>query len=228
VGAGCPQSWAYKEGLGCALLRKPESVRDLIRTTKQRVGWDFPVTVKVRVDPDLTCVLSLARWNDTEASLKQSDEYPGRDGDSSGSRHHHCAREDTPSVLLRSPRQSRIHCLRRIMWQGESADGRQRGCVQFEGGGGDEEGVWCQRCDECQGTPRQPSASHSTLHMLIITDMSISGALCRLRQDSPRSHLRASSPSLSSTPLTPSHRTSRESVVTQAYSTPSSTATSPT
>lgn len=53
--AGCPQKWAYQEGIGCALLRKPELVRDLVRSTKQRVGWDFPVSVKIRVDPDLTC-----------------------------------------------------------------------------------------------------------------------------------------------------------------------------
>lgn len=56
--AGCPQKWAYQEGIGCALLRKPELVRDLVRSIKQRVGWDFPVSVKIRVDPDLTCVVS--------------------------------------------------------------------------------------------------------------------------------------------------------------------------
>ncbi|SCZ94789.1 BZ3500_MvSof-1268-A1-R1_Chr12-1g03659 [Microbotryum saponariae] len=50
---GCPQKWAYQEGIGCALLRKPDTVRDLVRTTKQRLGWDFPVTVKIRVDPNL-------------------------------------------------------------------------------------------------------------------------------------------------------------------------------
>ena len=50
---GCPQKWAFQEGIGCALLRKPEVVRDLVRTTKQRVGWNFPVSVKIRVDQDM-------------------------------------------------------------------------------------------------------------------------------------------------------------------------------
>ncbi|GAA6019497.1 hypothetical protein JCM11491_000977 [Sporobolomyces phaffii] len=52
LNCGCPQKWAYQEGIGCALLRKPELVRDLVRTTKQRLGWEFPVCVKIRVDSD--------------------------------------------------------------------------------------------------------------------------------------------------------------------------------
>ncbi|GAA5973588.1 hypothetical protein JCM11641_007138 [Rhodosporidiobolus odoratus] len=54
LNCGCPQKWAYQEGIGCALLRKPELVRDLVRSTKQRVGWDFPVSVKIRVDDNLS------------------------------------------------------------------------------------------------------------------------------------------------------------------------------
>ncbi|GAA5965693.1 hypothetical protein JCM3765_003219 [Sporobolomyces pararoseus] len=52
LNCGCPQKWAFQEGIGCALLRKPELVRDLVRTTKQRLGWEFPVCVKIRVDSD--------------------------------------------------------------------------------------------------------------------------------------------------------------------------------
>ncbi|GAA5839044.1 hypothetical protein JCM11251_007860 [Rhodosporidiobolus azoricus] len=52
LNCGCPQKWAYQEGIGCALLRKPELVRDLVRATKQRLGWEFPVSVKIRVDDD--------------------------------------------------------------------------------------------------------------------------------------------------------------------------------
>ena len=55
INCGCPQSWAYKEGVGCALLRKPELVRDMIRTVKGRLGWGWPVSIKIRVDPDLRC-----------------------------------------------------------------------------------------------------------------------------------------------------------------------------
>ncbi|KAM0748026.1 FMN-linked oxidoreductase [Meredithblackwellia eburnea MCA 4105] len=52
LNCGCPQKWAFEEGIGSALLRKPELVADLVRTTKQRVGWEFPVSVKIRVDND--------------------------------------------------------------------------------------------------------------------------------------------------------------------------------
>ncbi|BGP58095.1 hypothetical protein JCM8202_006203 [Rhodotorula sphaerocarpa] len=52
LNCGCPQKWAYQEGIGCALLRKPEVVHDLVRSTKSRLGWSFPVSVKIRVDDD--------------------------------------------------------------------------------------------------------------------------------------------------------------------------------
>ena len=56
LNCGCPQKWAYHEGIGCALLRKPELVRDMVRTVKDRLGWNWPVSVKIRVDPDLKYV----------------------------------------------------------------------------------------------------------------------------------------------------------------------------
>lgn len=58
LNCGCPQKWAYHEGIGCALLRKPELVRDMVRCVKDRMGWDFGISVKIRVDPDLKYV----RW----------------------------------------------------------------------------------------------------------------------------------------------------------------------
>jgi tRNA-dihydrouridine synthase 4 len=66
LNCGCPQRWAYNEGIGCALLRKPELVRDMVRAVKGRLGWGWPVSVKIRVDPDLkwvwrtgTCTIAL-------------------------------------------------------------------------------------------------------------------------------------------------------------------------
>ena len=53
INCGCPQKWAYNEGIGCALLRKPELVRDMVRAVKARLGDEFPVSIKIRVDPDL-------------------------------------------------------------------------------------------------------------------------------------------------------------------------------
>ncbi|WVR06999.1 hypothetical protein IAU60_004038 [Kwoniella sp. DSM 27419] len=61
LNCGCPQRWAYNEGIGCALLRKPELVRDMVRSVKDRMGWDWPVSIKIRVDPDLKLTDQLIR-----------------------------------------------------------------------------------------------------------------------------------------------------------------------
>ncbi|GFZ43993.1 tRNA-dihydrouridine synthase 4 [Saitozyma sp. JCM 24511] len=61
LNCGCPQRWAYNEGIGCALLRKPELVRDMVRAVKGRLGWGWPVSVKIRVDPDLKLTDQLVR-----------------------------------------------------------------------------------------------------------------------------------------------------------------------
>jgi tRNA-dihydrouridine synthase 4 len=50
---GCPQPWAYSSGIGSALLRKPELVADMVRAVKDRMGWEYGVSVKIRVDGDL-------------------------------------------------------------------------------------------------------------------------------------------------------------------------------
>ncbi|KAH9461459.1 hypothetical protein Pst134EA_017763 [Puccinia striiformis f. sp. tritici] len=53
INCGCPQQWAYKEGIGSALLRKPDLVRELVRSIKGTCGEDFPVSIKIRIDDDL-------------------------------------------------------------------------------------------------------------------------------------------------------------------------------
>lgn len=53
LNCGCPQPWAIKEGIGSGLLRKPEVVADIVRAVKDRMGWDYDISVKIRVDPDL-------------------------------------------------------------------------------------------------------------------------------------------------------------------------------
>ncbi|CAE6504640.1 unnamed protein product [Rhizoctonia solani] len=53
LNCGCPQPWAYSEHVGSWLLRQPDRVRDLVRAAKDRLGWDYSVSIKVRVDPDL-------------------------------------------------------------------------------------------------------------------------------------------------------------------------------
>jgi tRNA-dihydrouridine synthase 4 len=52
INCGCPQKWAYEEGIGSALLRKPELVGDMVRCVKDRMGWGWPVSVKIRIDPE--------------------------------------------------------------------------------------------------------------------------------------------------------------------------------
>lgn len=56
LNCGCPQPWAYSEGIGSALLRKPELVADMVRQVHSRMGDDFGISVKIRVDdnPSLT------------------------------------------------------------------------------------------------------------------------------------------------------------------------------
>ncbi|KAL5634828.1 hypothetical protein ACGC1H_002754 [Rhizoctonia solani] len=53
LNCGCPQPWAYSEHVGSWLLRQPDRVRDLVRAAKDRLGWGFSVSIKVRVDSDL-------------------------------------------------------------------------------------------------------------------------------------------------------------------------------
>ncbi|TKY86014.1 hypothetical protein EX895_004839 [Sporisorium graminicola] len=61
LNCGCPQSWAYEEMLGSYLLRQPETVRDMVRAVKARMGSDFCVSVKIRIDPDLRLTDALVR-----------------------------------------------------------------------------------------------------------------------------------------------------------------------
>lgn len=61
LNCGCPQPWAYEEELGSYLLRQPETVRDMVRAVKARMGESFCVSVKIRVDPDLRLTDALVR-----------------------------------------------------------------------------------------------------------------------------------------------------------------------
>ncbi|EJT45654.1 hypothetical protein A1Q2_00858 [Trichosporon asahii var. asahii CBS 8904] len=54
-------AWAFKEGIGCALLRKPELVADMVRAVHGRMGWAFPISVKIRIDPELERTHTLVR-----------------------------------------------------------------------------------------------------------------------------------------------------------------------
>jgi tRNA-dihydrouridine synthase 4 len=61
---GCPQGWAYQEGIGSALLSKPQLVRDLVRSVKGiKADKELPVSVKIRIDNDLKSVFFLIHFS---------------------------------------------------------------------------------------------------------------------------------------------------------------------
>ena len=101
LNCGCPQKWAYHEGIGCALLRKPELVRDMVRAVKSRLGWGWPVSVKIRVDPDLACVVPPSSLYEHEILIEiQVDGSIGKDRGPGWSITHHHPWTDTTSSIL--------------------------------------------------------------------------------------------------------------------------------
>lgn len=61
LNCGCPQPWAYAEQLGSYLLRKPETVADMVRAVRARLGDGYCVSVKIRIDEDLRQTDTLVR-----------------------------------------------------------------------------------------------------------------------------------------------------------------------
>jgi tRNA-dihydrouridine synthase 4 len=56
INCGCPQPWAIHEGIGSALLKKPELVGDIVRGIKTVTsgirmsnGSPFPCSIKIRI-----------------------------------------------------------------------------------------------------------------------------------------------------------------------------------
>lgn len=60
LNCGCPQQWAIKEGVGAALLKKPDTVRDMVRQARER-GGGMPISVKIRTDADLKKTVHLVQ-----------------------------------------------------------------------------------------------------------------------------------------------------------------------
>lgn len=61
LNCGCPQPWAYAEQIGSYLLRQPETVRDMVRAVKGRLGDAYCMSVKIRIDEDLRLTDTLVR-----------------------------------------------------------------------------------------------------------------------------------------------------------------------
>eukprot|EP01006_Ploeotia_vitrea_P060725 TRINITY_DN76443_c0_g1_i1.p1 TRINITY_DN76443_c0_g1~~TRINITY_DN76443_c0_g1_i1.p1 ORF type:complete len:308 (+),score=13.31 TRINITY_DN76443_c0_g1_i1:39-962(+) len=53
INCGCPQRWAIKEGIGGALMAKPQLVSDMVKQVyTQLPGANFPCAVKIRLLPN--------------------------------------------------------------------------------------------------------------------------------------------------------------------------------
>ncbi|ESL10212.1 hypothetical protein TRSC58_02059 [Trypanosoma rangeli SC58] len=63
LNCGCPQRWVIKEGLGSALLHKPEIVADMVRCIRNGLsgGVSLPCAVKMRVNEDVRRSVDFAR-----------------------------------------------------------------------------------------------------------------------------------------------------------------------
>ncbi|XP_055858234.1 tRNA-dihydrouridine(20a/20b) synthase [NAD(P)+]-like [Episyrphus balteatus] len=66
LNCGCPQSWATAKGYGCALLRKPELVEDIVKTLRRNFPSSFSVSIKLRLlQGDIRSTIDLCRQLET-------------------------------------------------------------------------------------------------------------------------------------------------------------------
>ncbi|CAG9857485.1 unnamed protein product [Phyllotreta striolata] len=49
LNCGCPQRWAKDRQLGCEMLKRPESICDIIKQCRNRIAKPFTVSVKMRL-----------------------------------------------------------------------------------------------------------------------------------------------------------------------------------
>ncbi|KAK5149028.1 hypothetical protein LTR04_000172 [Oleoguttula sp. CCFEE 6159] len=61
LNCGCPQGWAFQEGLGASLMRHRGRVSEMVRQAKERCGKDFCVSVKIRIHGDLRDTIDFVR-----------------------------------------------------------------------------------------------------------------------------------------------------------------------
>lgn len=62
LNCGCPQRWAIQDGYGCCLLRKPDMVREMVRTVRNRIpDPEFSVSIKIRISENLKDTVNLCQ-----------------------------------------------------------------------------------------------------------------------------------------------------------------------
>jgi len=63
VNMGCPKSFSIKGGMGAALLKQPQKIKDILTRMKEAV--DIPVTCKIRINSDINKTLDLVKVIET-------------------------------------------------------------------------------------------------------------------------------------------------------------------
>jgi len=62
LNCGCPQRWAWKEGIGACLINNPQFVSDVVKQTKAKISDpNFSVSVKIRIHTDISRTVDLCR-----------------------------------------------------------------------------------------------------------------------------------------------------------------------
>jgi len=59
INCGCPKKWVMQEGYGSALLTNPELISQMVKITTNNIN--IPVSIKIRIDKDLTKTVALAQ-----------------------------------------------------------------------------------------------------------------------------------------------------------------------
>jgi hypothetical protein len=162
INCGCPQRWAYKEGIGSFLLRSPETVAGMVKSVKARVEG-IPVHVKIRVDPDLKCVSSCAMLQLISRQIHRAAHPHGHHG---RSRLHLGARPDPSYDVRRAPRLARANRFRTRGGERRGADRRERGRLHAGRCAKDQGGMRCQRGHEREGASGKPGAQLTVSHQV--------------------------------------------------------------
>ncbi|KAG5870097.1 hypothetical protein JTB14_013728 [Gonioctena quinquepunctata] len=61
LNCGCPQGWAKEKELGCAMLKKPELIYDLVRQCRNQISAPFTISVKMRLLNDVNETVEICR-----------------------------------------------------------------------------------------------------------------------------------------------------------------------
>ncbi|KAF6201706.1 hypothetical protein GE061_004101 [Apolygus lucorum] len=66
LNCGCPQRWAMQDGYGAHLLTQPQTIKDIVSQTRNRIPSPFTVSVKIRIFDDVRKSVQLCQ--DLEAA----------------------------------------------------------------------------------------------------------------------------------------------------------------